>query len=564
MQEPQIPPSSTTNSIEGDNIEEKKELEQLVVETTGASDYKGKYLQGWRRHLVSLGCCICMFLVNVEVSIVGTALVPIVEDLKGVERMGWVITGYLITYTATIIIWAKLSDIFGRKYTMAASLLFFTAFSGACGASQNMTQLIVSRVFQGIGAAGCWSIGLTMGYELVPRELYPIQGAMYTGAGALGSLTGPLIGGGTSQHGQWRWAFLFNTPVGAATILLLVATVPAQFPHQGDPDYHSPTWRQKLSIHSLARLDIPGCFLLLAACMTIVAVLLEGGISIAWNSGAAIALFVVSGIVWIAFLANEWFFTKRDRTLEPIFPWRFMHNRAWMGTLIFSFMSGIPYNILIINIPQRFQDLDGSSPMGAAVRLIPFNLLIAVTCVLVNVFLMKSGVPCVYFLLLGSIIQVGGLAWFCVLPQDGTLPSTIYGCQIITGFGIGCILGITLLMPPLVVDKKDLAISSGALILFRALGGIFGLSITTTAFNTYLKKHLFDTFGDIPTAAILTAVQEAKHLPLDEQLEVRTVLSEAYSVQMKILVGFAALQVLAVALVYRKGDQIKVVPDAKK
>ena len=126
-------------------------------------------------------------------------------------------------------------------------------------------------------------------------------------------------------------------------------------------------------------------------------------------------------------------------------------------------MSGIPYNILIINIPQRFQDLDGASPFTSAVRLIPFNLLIAITCVLVNVFLMKSGVPCVYFLLLGSLIQVAGLAWFCVLPQDGTLPSTIYGCQIITGFGIGCILGITLLMPPLVVDKKDLGKSANAI-----------------------------------------------------------------------------------------------------
>jgi hypothetical protein len=69
---------------------------------------------------------------------------------------------------------------------------------------------IVSRVFQGIGSAGMWSIGLTMGYELVPRELYPIQGALYTGSGAIGSLTGPLIGGGTSQNGQWRWAFLFK------------------------------------------------------------------------------------------------------------------------------------------------------------------------------------------------------------------------------------------------------------------------------------------------------------------------------------------------------------------
>jgi hypothetical protein len=73
-----------------------------------------------------------------------------------------------------------------------------------------------------------------------------------------------------------------------------------------------------------------------------------------------------------------------------------------------------------------------------------------------------------------------------------------------------------------------------------------------------------DTFGNIPTAAILTAVQRAKFLPAEQQLEVRTVLSEAYSVQMKILVGFAAAQVLVVGLIYRKGDQIKVVPDAKK
>jgi hypothetical protein len=86
--------------------------------------------------------------------------------------------------------------------------------------------------------------------------------------------------------------------------------------------------------------------------------------------------------------------------------------------------------------------------------------------------------------------------------------------------------------------------------LFRALGGILGLSITTTTFNTYLKKHLVDTFGNIPTAAILTAVQRAKFLPTEQQLEVRTVLSEAYSVQMKILVGFAAAQVLVVGLVH--------------
>jgi hypothetical protein len=78
-----------------------------------------------------------------------------------------------------------------------------------------------------------------------------------------------------------------------------------------------------------------------------------------------------------------------------------------------------------------------------------------------------------------------------------------------------------------------------------------------------LKEHLFGTFGSVSTDALLTAVQQAKLLPLAQQTEVRTVLTEAYSLQMKILLGFAAAQVLVVALVYRKGNQIKVVPDAK-
>jgi len=147
---------------------------------------------------------------------------------------------------------------------------------------------------------------------------------------------GPFFSGEISLL-VFRTAVLINVisvPLGAITIVLLLITLPSKFPNQGDPEYISPTWRERLSKHSLARLDVGGAFLLLGGTVLLVAVLLEGGISIAWNSAAAIVLFVLSGIMWILFLGNEWFFTKYERTLEPIFPWRFMHNRAWMGTLV--------------------------------------------------------------------------------------------------------------------------------------------------------------------------------------------------------------------------------------
>ena len=98
-----------------------------------------------------------MFLVTTEVSIVGTSLISITNDLHGFSQMGWVVTGYLITYTSpqilrvipptmliiagVIIIWTKLSDLYGRKQCIIATTFIFVIFSGGCGAAQTMTQL---------------------------------------------------------------------------------------------------------------------------------------------------------------------------------------------------------------------------------------------------------------------------------------------------------------------------------------------------------------------------------------------------------------------------------------
>lgn len=68
--------------------------------------------------------------------------------------------------------------------------------------------------------------------------------------------------------------------------------------------------------------------------MTLVVVLLEGGVSFAWNSGATIALFTVSGVLWIAFVCTEWIVGKKDWKIEPIFPMKWLRNRVWMGTLL--------------------------------------------------------------------------------------------------------------------------------------------------------------------------------------------------------------------------------------
>lgn len=111
-------------------------------------------------------------------------------------------------------------------------------------------------------------------------------------------------------------------------------TLPKNFPNQGNPR-HVGTLESLLAARSsLARIDGLGAFLLLGASMLLIAVLLEGGVSIAWSSKTSIALFTISGILWLAFAGNEWYFTSDRHRTEPIFPWRFVTNRVWMGTLM--------------------------------------------------------------------------------------------------------------------------------------------------------------------------------------------------------------------------------------
>jgi hypothetical protein len=119
---------SLTDSGNGNGTDDDSPLE--IIPSTGLS------VLG-----TAIACALATAAVNMEVSIIGTSLVKIVEDLHGFGRQGWVVTGYLITYTSTLVIWAKLSHITGRKWANITSTLMFTVFSGGCGAAQTMDQL---------------------------------------------------------------------------------------------------------------------------------------------------------------------------------------------------------------------------------------------------------------------------------------------------------------------------------------------------------------------------------------------------------------------------------------
>src|SRR5712692_4405654 len=164
------------------------------------------------------GLLLGMLLGALDQTIVATALPTIVGELGGLSQLSWVITAYLLASTASIPLWGKLGDLYGRKRLFQLSLAVFLAGSALSGIAGSIGQLIAFRAFQGLGAGGLFTLAMAIVGDLVsPRERGRYQGyiqAMF----ALASVAGPIVGGSIVDHLSWRWIFYVNLPIGALAL----------------------------------------------------------------------------------------------------------------------------------------------------------------------------------------------------------------------------------------------------------------------------------------------------------------------------------------------------------
>src|ERR1700674_3381 len=149
------------------------------------------------------GLLLTLLLAALDQTIVGTAMPRIIAQFPGFDRYPWVTTSYLLTSTVAVPIFAKLSDIYGRKWFFLAGAGIFVASSALCGAAGNlnflridgMNQLIVFRGIQGIGAGMMLGLIFTIiGDVFSPAERGKYQG-LFAGVWGVASIFGPTLGG---------------------------------------------------------------------------------------------------------------------------------------------------------------------------------------------------------------------------------------------------------------------------------------------------------------------------------------------------------------------------------
>ncbi|PNY23179.1 MFS-type transporter YusP [Tolypocladium capitatum] len=301
-------------------------------------------VQGSRLWILTAALWISLFLSTLETTIVSTSLVSITNALNGFILRDWIVTSYLLTYTGFLTIYAKLSDVFGRKTMILFALAIFTIFSALCGASNSIIQLIIFRAFQGLGASGIYAMVMVIAPGLVPPAKYGKYMAIVSTVFIVASVLGPILGGVINTHSSWRWVFLLNIPGGVVAFVLLAICLPAS--EASSKLTMVQVLRSKMQRSTWARIDVLGMMLLLASSILLVFALEEGGTRFPWGSGAVVSTLVLAIVLGVAFAAWEVYTEKSSSRQEAVFPPSICKDRLLAAMLLYVLTRPPAFNIL--------------------------------------------------------------------------------------------------------------------------------------------------------------------------------------------------------------------------
>src|SRR5215470_1295075 len=175
------------------------------------------------RPLVIASVMAAMVMIAIEATIVSTAMPQIVAQLGGLRLYSWVFSSFLLTQTATTVVFGKLADTYGRKPVMLIGIAVFLVGSILAGLSSSMPMLITFRLVQGIGAGAVLPVALTIVGDLYPAsERGKIQGYLAS-VWAISAVLGPVAGGLIIRNLSWAWIFWINVPIGGVAAAAFLA-----------------------------------------------------------------------------------------------------------------------------------------------------------------------------------------------------------------------------------------------------------------------------------------------------------------------------------------------------
>ncbi|KAL0933056.1 major facilitator superfamily transporter [Colletotrichum truncatum] len=455
------------------------DAEANKAETLPKPIFQDASLPTWRFWLLSIGLCLGLFLAMLDSSIVATSLYTIGAEFESMELINWVALAYTLTYLSCAVLFARLSDVVGRRNAFLASFVIFFGFSLGCGFAQSLEQLIACRALQGLGGSGLYSITMIIFPEVGPRHLQQhiasLVGMVIASAGVLG----PVLGGILTHYASWRWVFWINGPVGLVSMVVFYLTWP-----QAE---HLPTLQRR----SWKELDFVGSCLLIAASVLVVFSFQNAGSDgNKWQQADFVVPITVGTACFLALLGWEVLVARVwEKRIMAAIPIRLLRNHVYVAAMFNTMFLGFPYLLVVYSFPIRMQVVNSKSALLAGILLLPMLGSVALGSTLGGL-MSKSRNFLFETMFVASCFMTLGCGLLTTLSLSTELEPKALGFLTLVGFGFGLSATSSTILATTESNILDHAPAQGIIAQVRILGGSLGIAASTAILGTMMREEL--------------------------------------------------------------------------
>lgn len=419
-----------------------------------------------------------MAVVALETTVVVTALPTIAGELDRLDLYPWVFSAYLLTSTVTVPLYGKLADVFGRRRVFLFGMVVFLAGSILCGLAQSMTELIVFRALQGLGAGAVMPSIFTVVADLYRlHERAKIQGVFSTLWG-VASLVGPGLGAYLTITWSWRSVFFIGVPFGLAAAVFFICF----FKERVEP--------RKVS------LDVTGSLLLMGGLTALLLALTQGTEGPGWTSPLVLALLAGSLVMLAGFLVVE------RRAPDPVLPLDLFKLRVMSVSSAANFLSGAVLFGVTSYVPLFVQGARGEGAAGAGAALTPMLVAWSISGFAGPRLLLRFGFRATA---IGSTLLIAlGAAGLVLVALDAP-PLVLYAAMTLFGFGFGPSTSAFMILLQEAVPWSQRGVATSSTQLFRSLGGTIGVALLGSILHVGLTVRVAAAGLDLEAIGSLLA-----------------------------------------------------------
>jgi EmrB/QacA subfamily drug resistance transporter len=308
-----------------------------------------------RRMLVLAICCLSLFIVGLDSTIVNVALPSIGRELhSSVSGLQWTIDAYTLVLASLLMFSGSTADRIGRRRTFQTGLALFTLGSLLCSLAPGLGWLVAFRMLQAVGGSMLNPVAMSIITNTFtePAERAKAIG-VWGGVFGLSMALGPVAGGALVDSVGWRGIFWVNIPVGIAAIILTALFV---------PESRSDRYR---------RPDPLGQLLIIALLASLTYAIIEGPGS-GWGSTKIVIFFVIAAVALAVFVPYER--RRRDPLIDP----RFFRSAPFSGATVAAVSAFAALGGFLFLNTLYLQDVRGFSPLVSGLYLLPMAVTLAV------------------------------------------------------------------------------------------------------------------------------------------------------------------------------------------